>query len=380
MPASWAKLGLGAVALFSNTVLAYAKLGGRLPVSPGYQPKNPCPGRCSTAGSNPGNWSLYHNLDQIGSCDQTMFYDFSLLDPVDDPSALHRIYSCSSYGPDWSNLPNATGNAALGTPINSTYQFGTGSEGGMSPSYVRSLSRQIREYLANGFGATNNSVILFARAGKTSAGLYIGKGLQNEGTGYFALTSFENAVASAAQGTGTVAMQLCQPGNDGDHVFGIMATSNSTFEPIQEALQSWSNAECLSFSNTTNITGPAYITTPLVLRPQIRLSRPTPRQALPLSDHRPDVSSVAILAPTFKLPRAMVATLCRKSAALPKTNFPSIILRTPTFAAIFSLASMSAAQRERFPTLPHSQTLMDPVPHTLFRAATTVPPLLQQIA
>jgi LysM repeat protein len=276
MPPSWVKLGLGAVALFSDTVLAYAKLGGRLPASPGYQPKNPCPGRCSTAGPNPGNWSLYHNLDQIGSCDQTMFYDFSLLDPVDDPSTFHRIYSCSSYGPDWSNLPNATRNAALGTPINSTYQFGTGNEGGMSPSYVRSLSRQIREYLANGFGATNNSVILFARAGKTSVGLYIGKGLQNEGTGYFALTSFESAVASAAQGTGTVAMQLCQPGNDGDHVFGIMATSNSTFEPIQEALQSWSNAECLSFRNTTNITGPAYITTPLVLNlPQAQTTNST---------------------------------------------------------------------------------------------------------
>ena len=263
MASSWVKLIVGSVALFSGTVLAGP--GGRLPASPGYQPKQPCPGRCITAGGNPGNWSFYHNLDQTGSCDQTMFYDFSLFDSVDDPNTFHRIYSCSSYGPDWTVLPNATGNTVLGTPINSTYQFGTGNEGGMSPSYVRSLSRQIREYLSSGFGATNNSVILFARAGKTSVGLYIGKGLQNERTGYFALTSFENAVASAVQGTGTVAMQLCQPGNDGDHVFGIIATSNSTFQPIQDALQSWSNAECLSFSNTTNIPGLAYITTPLVL-------------------------------------------------------------------------------------------------------------------
>jgi hypothetical protein len=263
---SWFKLGLGAVALLSDNVLAYTQLGGRLPASPGYRPKSPCPGRCSTAGPNSVNWPLYHSLDQTSSCDQTMFYDFSIFDHVDDPSTSHRIYSCSSFGPDWSNFPNATGNdAVLGTSINSTYQFGAGNEGGMSPAYVRSLSRQTREYLANGFGATNNSVILFARAGKTSVGLYIGKGLQNEGTGYFALTAFESAVASTAQGTGTVAMQLCQPGNDGDHVFGIMATSNSTFEPIQEALRSWSSGQCLSFRNTTNITGPAYITTPLML-------------------------------------------------------------------------------------------------------------------
>lgn len=71
-------------------------------------------------------------------------------------------------------------------------------------------------------------------------------------------------------------MQLCQPGNDGDHVFGIMATSNSTFEPIQNALQSWSNAKCLSFSNSSNITGPAYFTTPLVLNlPQAQTTNST---------------------------------------------------------------------------------------------------------
>lgn len=172
---------------------------------------------------------------------------------------------CSSYGPDWSNLPNGTSNVVSGTPINATYQFGTGNEGGMSPSYVRLLSRHIRQYLANGYGTTNNSAILFARAGKTSVGLYMGKGLQNEATSQFALTSFESAVACAAQGTGTVAMQLCQPGNDGDHVFGIISTSNSTFQPIQDAIQSWSNAECRLFSNATNITGPAYFITLLIL-------------------------------------------------------------------------------------------------------------------
>ncbi|KAH8703812.1 hypothetical protein BGW36DRAFT_288853 [Talaromyces proteolyticus] len=288
MPSLWVKLGFGVVSLFSDFAHAYAQLGGRLPASPGYLPKNPCPGRCSTAGPNPGNWSLYHNLDQIESCDQTMFYYFSLLGPVDDPRTSHRIYSCSSYGPDWSNLPNVTGNVALGTPIDSTYQFGTGNEGGMSPSYVRSLSRQIREYLANGYGGTNSSVILFARAGKTSVGVYMGRGLQIEATGNYALTSFESAVASVAVGTGTVAMQLCQPGNDGDHVFGIMATSNSTFDPIQEALKSWSNGQCWSFRSVTNITGPAYITTPLVLNlPQAQTpNSTTKRNSMPGSSYK----------------------------------------------------------------------------------------------
>jgi LysM repeat protein len=263
MVSSWVKLGFGALVLFSDLVIA--KPGSRKAASPYYQPKNNCPGRCSIAGPNPSDWTFYHTLDKLALCDQSTFYEFSIFDQVDNSNASHRIYSCSSYGPDWTNLPNSTTEIVEGTIINSTYQFGSSNEGGLSPAYVRSLSKQLRQYLSSGYGATNKSVILFARSGKTSLGLYIGKGLQNEGTSSFALKAFEKAVVSTAQGTGTVAMQLCQPGNDGDHVFGIMATSNSTFAPLQNAVQTWSNAKCLSFSNTTNITGPAYITTPLVL-------------------------------------------------------------------------------------------------------------------
>lgn len=76
----------------------------------------------------------------------------------------------------------------------------------------------------------------------------------------------------------------------------------------------------------------------------------------------------------------MVATLCRKSAALVKTSFLSIIHQTQISALIFNLASMSVARRELFRILLRNPTLMDPVLHTPFRAMTTVRLLLRQIA
>ncbi|THC93609.1 hypothetical protein EYZ11_006924 [Aspergillus tanneri] len=55
----------------------------------------------------------------------------------------------------------------------------------MTPSWLSMALRAInaavaeamRQYVVNGFGATNNPVLLFARSGKASAGLYFGKGL-----------------------------------------------------------------------------------------------------------------------------------------------------------------------------------------------------------
>jgi hypothetical protein len=108
-------------------------------------------------------------------------------------------------------------------------------------------------------------LILFAQFGPVSIGTYLGKGLQNKDTSSFTLPAFANYSKSIGKSAGTVAMQFCQPEIDSDHVFGIMATSNYSFTPIQAALQSWSNATCLNFANATNTTGPAFLTTPLYL-------------------------------------------------------------------------------------------------------------------
>jgi LysM domain-containing protein len=265
MFSSWLKVALSAILLFKSPDTVVAQPGLRQPASPSYQGRDACPGRCSIAGPNPSNWSLYHNFDQIQSCQQTVFYEFSLYDGVDNPNALHRIYACTSYGPDWTNLPNSTTDVLPASTMNTTYQIGWWSDGTLAGPNIRTLSRQVRHYLTNGYGATNKTVILFARSGKGSVGLYIGKGLQNEGTGSFALKAFEDSISSLDANTGSVAMQLCQPGDDGDHIFGFMATSNTTFTPVQDALKSWSNATCLSFNNATNITGPAFLTTPSVI-------------------------------------------------------------------------------------------------------------------
>lgn len=258
---------LGAIALLWVVDFVSAQVGFRQPAGPGYAERNACPTRCSIAGPNPSNWSVYHNFDQFHACEQSRFYDFSLYDKVDDANAFHRIYACSSYGPDWTNLPKAKTDVATIQSVgkNTTYELGWWSDGGkLDESGISSLATQLREYLANGYAPTDRMVTLFAQSGQTAVGLYIGRGLQNEGVGTFALEALDTKLLHLKLSASSMAMQLCRPGSDSDQVFGFMATTNGTFGPIQNALKTWANADCLSFPDSRNFTGPAYFTAPMV--------------------------------------------------------------------------------------------------------------------
>ncbi|CAG8893424.1 unnamed protein product [Penicillium egyptiacum] len=75
---------------------------------------------------------------------------------------------------------------------------------------------------------------------------------------------FEDNMGNLTDSTPSLAMQLCEKNYDSTHIFGIMATSNGTFTPIQGAIKSWANATCLSFKESTRLSGSATFTTPLL--------------------------------------------------------------------------------------------------------------------
>lgn len=244
----------------------------RIPAGPGYEPRSTnCPGRCKDLGPDPLNWSLYHNLDQLNQCNEIIFHDFNVNDYVDDPDEAHHIYSCSSYGPDWSALPPSNANSPKSLRIastpNVTYETGWWADGtDLAAAELTTLTRQMRQYIAKGFAPTDRPALLFAKFGAGSIGVYIGKGLQNEGVGAFALEqldgalNFPDTISTDASG---LVVQFCEEGQNADHIFGVIVTSNRTFGAVQRAIKSWSVAECQSFHGSRNALGPLPIVTPL---------------------------------------------------------------------------------------------------------------------
>ncbi|KAF3225838.1 hypothetical protein TWF106_001711 [Orbilia oligospora] len=268
---SWLRLALGVVILVPGTV------GFVPPVGATLRAVDFCPERCAVSGPSTENWSVYPNFKIIQRCQQTMFYDFSLYDPVDDPDTNHRIQACSSFGLDFDSLPSQPLAAKLVESADSVsvqFELGWWHEGfGLARAAIQSLVGQIRDYIDNGHGNSDQPFILYGRSGQATIGVYIGQGLLNQGVSSSALRAFQDSFDTLEVTTPSLAMQLCGPNYDSTHIFGVVVTSNATFTPIQNAIKSWANATCLSFLESKNIPGKATFTTPLL---GVTLSNPTP--------------------------------------------------------------------------------------------------------
>lgn len=261
----WFTAALGAVGPLLSAGGAVANPGDRHASSPSYRSAEVCPQRCDVSGPSTGNWSVYPNFKQIKKCKQTVFYDFSLYDQVDDQANNHRIHACSSFGPDFSDIPPSNARIASAESVDVEFEIGWWDEGfGLATSGLRSLIKQIRKYADRGHGATARPLIICGRSGQATVDLYIGQGLLNQGLSESALKMFQDNLANLTVLTPSLAMQLCGPNYDSTHIFGVMATSNGTFTPIQDAIKNWANATCLSFSGSTNFPGQAMFTTPLL--------------------------------------------------------------------------------------------------------------------
>ncbi|KAI0467015.1 hypothetical protein F4859DRAFT_518632 [Xylaria cf. heliscus] len=273
---------VGSLAGLPNYTLVSASSTNRGGRGPSFRGIDDCPSSCVQTGSSPGNWSLYHNLDQLSNCPETLFFDVSLLDPVDDSASIHRLYTCSVGGGDWTYDPNPS-RVVSAVETKETYELGwwtydpsfiSSARGRANVAGIVTLSREMQQYLTNGHATVDGPEILFARIGNVVMGLYVGRALQNQGMGRAALGALERSLSSkfgnpaavtGASSADGIAMQLCSPDSDADHIFGIVATTNGTFATIQNSLLSLSKAGCLSqFGGSVDITASAYIITPQV--------------------------------------------------------------------------------------------------------------------
>ncbi|KXX78980.1 Killer toxin subunits alpha/beta [Madurella mycetomatis] len=255
---------LTAIGLLLSGAVA-KKPASRFASGPPYRVVEVCPERCSISGPKTGNWSVYPNFKQISSCEQTMFYDFSLYDPVDDPTTNHRIHACSSFGPDFSEMPDSPTRVASAAPVDVRFEVGWWDEGfGLAAPGLRSLIRQIRKYIDKGYGETDTPFVMFGQSGQATIGLYIGQSLLNQAISESALRILYDNLANLNASTPSLAMQLCGPGYDSVHTFGVMVASNAKFAAIQDAILTWSNATCLSLAGFISFPGRVKFITPLL--------------------------------------------------------------------------------------------------------------------
>jgi hypothetical protein len=194
---------------------AVATPGFKTSTSPSYSSVDVCPERRSVSGPSTGNWSVYPDFRKIKKCKQTTFYNFNLYDPVDDRAPSHKIYACSSFGPDLLRIRASNARVASGKQIDVEFDVGWWQEGfGVATSGLWSLVKQIRHNAENGHGATDRPFIIYGQSGQATVGLYIGQGLLNQGLSQSALKIFEDNIGNLTNSTPSLAMQLCEKNYD----------------------------------------------------------------------------------------------------------------------------------------------------------------------
>ncbi|KAL4756034.1 uncharacterized protein BDW70DRAFT_166856 [Aspergillus foveolatus] len=171
--------------------------------------------------------------------------------PVDDKDSNRRIYACTAYGLDWDDDTKAEAAAARpGRSVNRT------------EADYSLLMEQMREYVVNGHTPTKRTFMLYSRFGQSIAGLYIGQGLRASDVANTAIKTLDSNTADFDGKRDVLAIQLCRPGYDSDHILGFMALKHGITGDIQQAFKSWSDAKCLDFANSTSFTTTAPFTLP----------------------------------------------------------------------------------------------------------------------
>ncbi|KAM7212489.1 hypothetical protein V8F06_012111 [Rhypophila decipiens] len=267
---AWLVVALGASGFFASPASAI-----RLGASPTYENNGLCPKRCSDSGPSVDKWPVYPDMKQLKRCSETMFYSFSLNDPVDNGvDGAHRISACTSSNAN--NTKNAHDVSAAIEMIsaraandssNSNVDFKIGwwqeQPGGVGADH-QSLIRQLRNYFDGGHAYSEDQPFtMFARSGKATLGVYVGRALKSQEISTVALKALEERISSLGVSTPELAMQLCEPDYSGAHVFGLMLSTNGTFGAAQEAIKGWSHAQCLALPHSIDIKHQVHFTMPL---------------------------------------------------------------------------------------------------------------------
>lgn len=212
----------------------------------------PCPARCSDAGNNPSNWTVYHDAGRLAWCNETMLLDFAIYNPLEDPETQISIRSCSA---DANTNANGTPNrlrsdvscvpAKNEVEVKASLQMTwTNSPNQGNAVEVVAAALQMLSYLAQ-TDAGCDSTTVFASSGHATMGLYSGSQIQAQGISKVVLQQFIDQVQS--QGIfDSLLVQLCGSDDRGaDFALGIVANTNASLAFVQSAVKTWSDGKCV---------------------------------------------------------------------------------------------------------------------------------------
>jgi chitinase len=212
----------------------------------------PCPASCGTVGPSPSNWTIYHDVARLGYCNQTMLFDFAIFNPLNNRATHASIRACTTDGETTAaKYRRDTSTCGPASPTTAAVQMASwGSATFGKGSSVVSAANSLQNQLMAESGCDTPTIMLAYSEG-TVVGVYSGRKIDSSG-----IKTLLSQLVSQAQSQGlgdTLATQVCGSGIDGEHTVGLIANTQADLSFVQEAMQTWNNATCLTGYDSATI-------------------------------------------------------------------------------------------------------------------------------
>ncbi|KAJ5121270.1 uncharacterized protein N7515_009231 [Penicillium bovifimosum] len=214
-----------------------------------------CPLSCSESGSNPSNWTVYHSVDRLSWCNETMMLDFVLFNSLSSGSSHKSIRACTVNSDDTAlSARSVSCEAYAGTTKSVTANLQVAqtksSRSSSEVSDIVAVTQDLEKYVKQ--QASCNKITAFATSGKAAVGIYIGSEIQRQGLVDTAAKEFVSALKES-NSPDTFLLQLCDESRSSRYGFGIIADATGDIAAVQHAVQSWTNGDCVtSFGDSSD--------------------------------------------------------------------------------------------------------------------------------
>lgn len=256
--------------------------------------RNRCPASCAENGWNPSNWTVFHQVDRLAWCNETMLLDFAIYTALDDQDTNKTIRSYVANGgspsPSKSSASCPGPNAKTEQVFASLQMAWLNSNTGGSVSDVVAASQQIERYLNQ--EETCNSTISFAYSGQAALGIYAGSPISRQGITTSVLRQFISTVQSKGI-SDTLLVQLCGGDRNARYGLGIIANVNANLASVQNAVQTWANGSCITSYNGSSTWQTIMYSTPIL--PTATKGASTSTRAAHVREPRTTCSTVKVV-------------------------------------------------------------------------------------
>lgn len=230
--------------------LKTAVLAGKYTSRLSNSTRSRCPQSCSSAGTDPSKWFIYHSINRLDLCNSVMLLDFAIFNPLADLNTRASISACTAdLEPVEATTATITGKCQADsinqTEVTASLQLG--SSGSSSTNSVADAVAALEQLLASSAlsEASCNETIKFAYSGNVAIGLYVGKGLTNQGVITSVLEQLSTKLQSDGSVPETLVAQLCDD-RSARYSIGIFASTNSDLSLAQLSVQTWKNSSCIT--------------------------------------------------------------------------------------------------------------------------------------